>query len=291
MSRLSFHDRVVIVTGASGGLGRALALRLARQEGADVVLAARRREQLDGVAKEIAAGGRKAWPVQVDLAEPRSPSRLIEEAFALASPRIPFGLVNNAGVTHFGPFAQMTSKDIDRLVALNVRATIDLTLQFVSRLLQGSDPTRSAPPSGRSYSSGTTGGASAAGILTIASAASFVPVPYQAVYAATKHALLGFGESIAAELSPHIAVTTFAPGGIATEMVEASGINSVVGTRFLSSPESVARMAIRAWKRGRLTATGGASNVMLRVLSRLVSHRLIGRRAERFFRPDAGARG
>ena len=274
MRRLSLRDRTVIVTGASSGLGRALAVQLAETEGAQVILAARRRDRLEELAVQIAASGGRAWPVPVDLGEPDGPARLIAASAELSAPETPFGLVNNAGITEFGRFLDLDAQRVDRLLAVNVRAAIELTRLFVGNAMTpNSDRLAALSPNPR------------CAVLTIASMASFVPVPYQAVYAATKHALLGFGESVAAELSPSVAVTTFAPGGIETEMVEQSGINDVIGKGFLAPPELIAVKALRAWKRGRLSATAGLENRTLRLLGRLLPHRVIGRRAERFYRP------
>lgn len=303
MSRLDLRGRLVIVTGASSGLGRAIALRLAEEEGADVILAARRADRLQDLADQIAATGRRAFPVPADLADPRGPAALVDHSWQIAADLTdggmdrrdsvgdgnravnrPFGLVNNAGVTAFGPLLELREDELDRIISLNVRGTLELTRLFLQRAL-GVDDAASARAL-RPDEPAVAPRRPRAAVLTIASIAAFTPVPYQAVYAATKHALLGFGESAAPELGREVAMTTFCPGGIATDLVEETGISDATGRTFLAPPERVAGWALRAWKRGRLTATASIENRILRALGRVLPHRLVGRSAERFFRPN-----
>lgn len=264
---MELRGRIVIVTGASSGLGRAIALRLVH-EGADVILAARRRERLEATAEEIRGGGRRAWVCEVDLSAADGPALLIEAAKEIAagvgeSHRRRLGLVNCAGITYYGPVTDMTGEELRAVIDLNVSATIDLTRRFVSWL-------------------GTDGA-----VLTITSVASYLPVPYQAVYAASKHALRAFNASLAAELrAAKLVLTTFAPGGIATELVETSGLDrKFSGSAFLANPERVARRAIRAWKSERRECVGGLANRVTAFAGRHLPWGIVGRLAERLYRP------
>ncbi len=271
---MELRGRIVIVTGASSGLGRAIALRLVH-EGADVILAARRRERLEATAEEVRRGGGRAWVCEVDLGSPDGPAFLIEAAKEIAagvgeSHRRRLGLVNCAGITYYGPVTDMTGEELRAVIDLNVSATIDLTRRFVSWLGTGA----AAP--------GTDGA-----VLTITSVASYLPVPYQAVYAASKHALRAFNASLAAELrAAKLVLTTFAPGGIATELVETSGLDrKFSGSAFLANPEWVARRAIRAWKSERRECVGGLANRVTTFAGRHLPWGIVGRLAERLYRP------
>ena len=282
---MDLRGRIVIVTGASSGLGRAIALRLAC-EGADVILAARRRERLEATAGEIRRGGRSAWVCEVDLASADGPARLIERAKEIAAgvgeshPRR-FGLVNCAGITYYGPVADMTGEELRSVIDLNVSATIDLTRRFVLWLGGGTAASRSD-----------------AAVLTITSVVAYLPVPYQAVYTASKHALRAFNASLVAESraarrrssvgesAAKLVLTTFAPGGIATELVEASGLDrKFSGSAFLADPDRVARRAIRAWKAERRECVGGFPNRVVAFSGRHLPWGIVGRLAERLYRP------
>ena len=277
---MELHGMLVIVTGASSGLGRAIAWRLAVDEGVDVIIAARRREQLESLAGEIAAAGRKAWVCDVDLGTPEGRAALMAHACAVAARegRPIFGLVNNAGITWYGPVSDMDGDSLRSILELNVVATIDLTHRFLG--IVRADPDRAAAPG------------PAAAILTITSVAAFVPVPYQAVYAGSKHAIHAFSESLAFELREQrrrggvdIAITAFAPGGIATEMIERSGLDRrFTRSAMLAPAERVAAEAIDAWKRERRSSVRGMANRLVALAGRMLPWGIVGRLAERMYR-------
>ena len=277
---MDLRGKIVIVTGASSGLGREIARRLAGHEGADVVVAARRRDRLETLADEIARGGRAAWVCDVDLGTPDGPAVLLERARAVAGRegRPIFGLVNNAGMTWYGPLRDMDGESVRSILDLNVTATIDLTRRFIETVRTAPDPSGSTGP--------------AAAILSITSVAAFVPVPYQSVYAASKHAVHAFCESLAFELreqrrrgGPRIVMTTFAPGGIATEMIERSGLDRrFSGSAMVAPPERVAAAAIDAWKRERRSRVGGLANRITALSGRVLPWGIVGRLAERMYR-------
>ena len=303
---MNLAGRLVIVTGASSGLGRAIARRLVEREHADVIIAARRHDRLEELAGELldtegAAGApgeprRRVWTCEMDLAAKGGPERLMEavgEIEAKRGDRV-FGLVNNAGVTHYGPVADMPSEALHRVLDLNVTATIDLTHRFLRHVLATS-------AGGDDTGRGRRARSPCAAILTVTSVAAHVPVPYQAVYAASKHALQGFSESLAFELTrlrrtggPRIVVTAVSPGGIATEMIERSGLDERFAglsggerakSTFLAPASGVAAYAVRAWRRGRRRSVPGLDNKLTVLAGRILPRGLVGRAAERLFRP------
>jgi short-subunit dehydrogenase len=164
-------DRVALVSGASAGIGAALAAMLAA-EGAKVVLAARRERELERVADGIRQRGGVAVPVVTDLADDGSIARLLATARAEAGPVDV--LVNNAGYAVWKPLEETTTAEWDRTFAVNVRAAACLSAAVL--------PGMQAQRFGR--------------IINIASEAGVAIVPGLAAYCVSKHALVALTEVI-----------------------------------------------------------------------------------------------
>ena len=191
MDQQSLDGRTAIVTGASRGIGAAIARALDRA-GARVTLVARDREALGAVAADLHNG-----PVvlPVDLADPDAPARLVAEA------RDRVGaidvLVNNAALAARAPTDELDAELIDRLYAVNVRAPLLLIAALVPSMVER----------GRGA------------IINISSGSAVVGTPRRAAYAATKGAIDAATRSLAIELGPHgIRVNSVAPGVVDTEM-------------------------------------------------------------------------
>lgn len=187
---------IALVTGASSGIGEALARRFAAG-GHDLVLVARRAEPLRALADALtAAHGVRAWAVPVDLAQPDAPSVL---ATAMRRARRPIDvLVNCAGVVQVGRFAETPAARHRELVDLNVGALTSMLAHFVPPMLRRGH--------GR--------------VLNVASIAAFQPVPTLATYAATKAFVLSLTESLAEELhGTGVTATALCPGITATPML------------------------------------------------------------------------
>ncbi|XHM65756.1 3-oxoacyl-ACP reductase family protein [Streptomyces nigra] len=206
MNRL--EGNVALVTGASRGIGAAVALRLA-EEGADVVLtyesdagAAAR------VVKRIEAAGRRALAVRADSARPEALTAAVDEAVAR------FGrldvLVNNAGVFLVGPLDALGADDVERTLAVNVRAPFEASRAAV----------RHMGPGGRVISIGS----------NVAERAVF---PGLALYAMSKTALVGMTKGLARELGPRgITVNLVVPGPTDTDSNPAGGPDAEVIAGF-----------------------------------------------------------
>jgi 3-oxoacyl-[acyl-carrier protein] reductase len=209
-----------LITGASSGIGRAIALRFAR-EGAHLVIAARREALLRSLAEEIHAISPRSrvLVVPTDLRDPEQVRRMVEYAHA------EFGaleiVVNNAGVGYFAPVTELELPLIEELWAVNVRAAILCTHYVVPRMLERKRGT----------------------LIYIASLAGKHGVKNGSVYAATKFALRGFAESVFLEVrSANIRVAVICPGSVATEF---AGMGSTPRERALQA-EHVAEAALLA---------------------------------------------
>jgi len=226
VARFELKNRWAVVTGASSGIGKALAQELA-ERGCCLVLTARREQRLAELAAELNArfGVKTTWRA-LDLTEPNAAAEL---AGSLESKPISI-LVNNAGVALSGPF-----QEADRLaamIALNTVFLTDFTRRMLPRLLARSDGAR---------------------ILNVGSIAGCQGVPYMAAYAATKAFVNNFSEGLDWELrGSSVGVACLMPGQTATEFFEAAAMTHAnVAKSGLMSAQAVARVGVKALIAGR----------------------------------------
>lgn len=183
-------SRVVIVTGAARGLGRAIALGCAAS-GAKVVLADRDAAEVDAAAAAIAGAGGEAVSVPTDVSRLEDLERLCTAAVSRFG-RID-GLVNNAGVNFVKPVLEVTEEEWDRVIDVDLKGAFFLT-QFVARRMVAQRPA---------------GGA----IVQIASVHTIAAVAGAAPYDAAKHGMVGFTKAAAVELAPHgVRINLLSPG-------------------------------------------------------------------------------
>ncbi|MGG6263830.1 SDR family NAD(P)-dependent oxidoreductase [Leptolyngbya sp. AN03gr2] len=189
-------DKVVIVTGASSGIGEATAIDLAAS-GAKVALAARRADRLASLRQKIQDQGGTAIAIEADVADEAQVRNLVEQVQA-AWGRIDI-LINNAGVMLLGPIDGADTENWRRMVNVNL-----LGLMYA---------THAVLPLMKSQQAGH--------IVNVSSVAGRVAQPYGAVYCATKFAVGAFSESLRQQVSSHnIRVTIVEPGVVATELVQ-----------------------------------------------------------------------
>lgn len=193
---MQLKNKKALVTGASRGIGKAIALRLAAEGAAVVVHYHHDTAEAESVVAEIRRSGGQAQALQADLQDRQQVQRLGETAWA-AFEGLDF-LVNNAGISYKRHFLDQTEKDIDDFTDINFKGTLFLT-QAVARKM---------------VSSGTEGA-----IYTITSINGISPGVGHSVYGATKGALEILMKGVALELAPHnIKVNTIAVGAIRTDM-------------------------------------------------------------------------
>lgn len=205
---------VALVTGASRGIGRAVAVRLA-EEHADVVLVARDADRLAGTGEAVAHAGGTPHVVQLDLTASEAP-RELALAVSQTTGRLDV-LVNNAGLAPGGPVESYSVADWDRAMAVNARAPFFVTQALLPLL-------RQARPG---Y------------VINMASVVAKKGYAHQAVYTASKHALLGWTKALAREVaSDELRVHAILPGGVDTEMIR--GVRPDIDPAELIDPREIA---------------------------------------------------
>ncbi|HZL61354.1 MAG TPA: SDR family oxidoreductase [Pseudolabrys sp.] len=243
---------VTVITGASAGIGIALARVFARN-GHALALVARREDRLRVLADEIAAaGGAKPLVIVADL-QCSDAARVIGEALAAQGAEPQF-MVNNAGFGLVGVAAALDRDEQLAMIDVNVRALTDLSLAFVDSLARHRG-----------------------GILNVASIAAFLPGPGMAVYYASKAYVLSFSEALHSELKARgVRVTVLCPGPVPTEFAERAGLKGGLGPSFLSQPaERVAEAGYRGLMRGQRMVVPGLGNKLITLLIRVFPRRLL----------------
>lgn len=259
MSR--FEGKTVVITGASSGIGEACARKFAR-EGARVVLAARSKEPLDRLVRELGADVAQAVPT--DLSDVSACKALIQEAISRFG-RIDV-LVNNAGHNMRGDFEKIPIEDVLQILHVNLRAPMVLT--------------RFALPAMRAQGSGT--------VVNVASLAGRFPLDEEATYSATKFALRIFSFAVAEELrDTNVRISVVSPGPVETPFITdpavIEDVPPLVFSQPMSTPEEIAEMVLDSAADGARERSRPALGAKLATLSYLAPglRRLIAPALER----------
>jgi len=230
MAKQSVEECRALVTGASSGIGRAIACELARRH-ARLILLARRRQRLEELAAEVATLGAQAQVVAGDVTDPT----IRQQAVELAAEK--FGgldvLVNNAGAGALGLFSQVDAQQMRRVMEVNFFAVVEMTRAALPLL-------RESPR---------------AIVVNIGSVLGHRAAPHYTAYCASKFALRGFNQSLRVELEPEgIDVLLVSPGATKTEFT-ANLLETVTQPAWPEhrrlGPEVVARQTVRAMERRR----------------------------------------
>lgn len=258
MKAFDFAGKTVLITGASMGIGEVFARQLA-ELGATLVLVARSRDRLERLAAELP----RAHVVVEDLGSPEAAQRV----FAAVTQR---GLdvdvlINNAGFGAYGRFAELPLDNHHDAIALNVGALVELTHVFLPMLERRQG-----------------------GVIQIASTAAFQPVPYMAVYGASKAFVLSFSEALWAEYRPRgVRVLALCPGATETPFFQRAGEAAAFGKK--ATPEAVVRLGLAAFQANRASVIHGTGNFLTSMISRFTSRQLTATIGARLMRPRRSA--
>jgi hypothetical protein len=244
---MSSTEPVSLITGASAGIGAALA-RVFAQNGHRLALTARREPQLTALADEIAAAGRPRPHVivaDVSTADGRTALAAALQAAGLE----PAYVINNAGFGLLGAATRLSAERQLEMIDLNTRALTDLSLRFLDSVTRHKG-----------------------GILNVASIAGFMPGPGMAIYHATKAYVVSFTEALHGELkSEGVRVCALCPGPVPTEFLDHAGVPHDYFPAFLNrSAERVARDGYAGFMGGHRVVVPGGPNRLLTLMPRLL---------------------
>ncbi|HWT93401.1 MAG TPA: SDR family NAD(P)-dependent oxidoreductase [Solirubrobacteraceae bacterium] len=240
------HRPVALVTGASSGIGRALARELAGR-GFDLILTGRSADALDEAARETRARGVHVTAVPADLA---TPDGVEEVAAQLAGRQLEVAAIN-AGIGSGGPFAETDLEQELELVDLNVRSTVHLAKRVVAQMVDA----------GRGR------------ILFTSSIAATHPDPFEAVYGASKTFVQSFAKALRTELRPAgVTVTSLMPGPTETEFFHRANMDDtkIGASDSKDRAAEVARLAVEGMFAGNEQVVPGAPNKAITALSRVL---------------------
>jgi len=243
---------VCLITGASAGIGAALA-RVFAAHGHALVISARRAAELERLASELAAAGHaRPHVIATDLGAPNGPM-LLAQAMRAAGLE-PSIVVNNAGFGLLGEAAELDRARQLAMIDLNIRALTDLSLRWLESIKKHRG-----------------------GILNVASIAGFLPGPGMAVYHASKAYVVSFSEALHEELKADgVRVCALCPGPVATEFFARAGLpHGYFPSTLNRSAERVARQGYDGFMAGRRVVVPGRPNRIMTLLPRLLPRSLM----------------
>jgi short-subunit dehydrogenase len=246
--------KTALITGASSGIGETFAEALAKQ-GLDLILVARSADKLKQIAARLSATyGHRVEVIAADLSKPRPGAALLKKVEALHMP-VDL-LINNAGFGTSGTFHKLDGAREHQEIMLNVAAVVDLAHTFLPSMVKR-------------------GGG---GIINLASVAAFQPLPFMAVYAATKSFVLSFSHGLYGEYHKKgIHVLAVCPGPVDTPFFEATGVEGLrktIPSPFMMTAEKVVDVSLKAFRAGDTVIVPGVSNKATAWFSRIMPRKL-----------------
>jgi uncharacterized protein len=256
-----WQGKWALVTGASAGIGKALAAELAAG-GTNLVLTARRRDRLQELAKQLSSKHKVGTEIcEADVAKPSAPEEIFQ--FTRAKGIAVDLLINNAGFGQYGELSSIEPQRLLDMVQVNCSAVLHLTRLYLPDMIARRN----------------------GDILIVASTVAFQAVPYISTYAATKVFDLFLAEGLAEEMKPHgIRVCALCPGTTESEFHDAAG-HPAHARRRSETAEKVARTGLRALAAGKSYAISGLANYLGAHSQRLVTRRTVARIAANMMRP------
>ena len=275
----NFSGKNVLITGASSGIGLAMAKDFANR-GANLILTARSEDKLMQLAEDLSDKNIKTHVFIEDISLPNSAQKLFNQVNA-AELEVDV-LVNNAGYGRWGNFDECPMEDYENMVHLNVTSLTELSYLFIDQMAKRGS----------------------GGIINVASTAAFFPIPYSAVYAATKAYVLSLSEALNFEYSKKgIHVMAVCPGAteskfinVATEnserlkqrLINVDRVKNKLTTSKIQTAEDCSKEALDAYLKGKIYVITGQNNRNLYTMSRFFSRKTSLNWSGKVFKKIAG---
>lgn len=247
MKKLNFENTTILITGASSGIGKEFAKQLANK-GANLILTARTQSDLLNLAQDLKSKHKSILiqTISADLSELNGPKGLCEEINDLGL-SVDY-LINNAGFGKFCEFSGESFETYHKMLMLNINALVELTHLCL--------------PAMKDKNSG--------GIINVASIGSFQPLPYQAVYGASKAFVLSFSEALTGELlDTNVRVMALCPGTTESRFME--NANADTSKMDLAPASEVVRAALTDYDKNKIYTVSGKINYLMSLIPRVVS--------------------
>lgn len=275
----NFSGKNVLITGASSGIGLAMAKDFANR-GANLILTARSEDKLMQLAEDLSDKNIKTHVFIEDISLPNSAQKLFNQVNE-AGLKVDV-LVNNAGYGRWGNFDECPIEDYENMVHLNVTSLTELSYLFVDQMVKRGS----------------------GGIINVASTAAFFPIPYSAVYAATKAYVLSLSEALNFEYSKKgVHVMAVCPGAteskfinVATEnserlkqrLINVDRVKNKLTTSKIQTAEDCSKEALDAYLKGKIYVITGQNNRNLYTMSRFFSRKTSLNWSGKVFKKIAG---
>lgn len=243
--------KTALVTGASSGIGLAIARSLATR-GTHLIITARSENTLHEVATTLQKLRVDVHVFRSDLSQKGAAERLFDQV-EKAGLHVDL-LINNAGFGKWGEFLEVSREQYDEMIQLNITALTELCYVFIPGMLKRGE----------------------GGIINVGSTASFVPVPFAAVYSASKAYVLLFTEALQGEYGGRgLSFMTLCPGGTASNFAAVANPSVKRQATDFDTPEFVAETGLEAFLKGELYVITGSKNKRIAFLPRILSRKRV----------------
>jgi len=251
VENFTFKNATVLITGASSGIGKAFAENLA-SKGANLILTARTESELVNLSQELTSlhTNINVNIIALDLSEIGSAKQLISRIDEL-NLTVDF-LINNAGFGKWCQFSKESYATYESMLLLNINSLVELTYHYLPHLVEKNN----------------------GGVINVASTAAFQPLPYQAVYAASKSFVLNFTEALYGELlDTNVHVMALCPGVTKSRFMTVA--NADTTGMSASLPEDVVNTALKAYSKRRTYVVEGTANYLQSLIARFVTRKKV----------------